>query len=200
MKSTVILASQSPRRLELLSRMNFEVEVLPAHIDEKFDSRGNPTQIAMQLAQAKAEACFIKYHDREIIHQVPLLSADTLVIIGGEIIGKPENRSHARKLLKKLSGKIHSVITAYAIFDGKKKSEPVVRAVKSQVEMANISEASLDWYLAHDEAYDKAGAYAVQGLSAFFVKSISGSYTNVMGLPLAEVVHDLVTIFGMQLK
>jgi septum formation protein len=200
MNSTLILASQSPRRLELLSRMNFEVHVLPAHIDERIKSHVNPTQIAKELAMAKAEASLAKYCDREIIHQVPLLSADTLVIIGGEIIGKPENQAHARELLQKLSGKTHLVITAYAIFDGKKRQGPVVRAVKSQVEMTDISEKSMDWYLAHDEAYDKAGAYAVQGLSAFFVKSIAGSYTNVMGLPLAEVVGDLISIFGMELR
>jgi septum formation protein len=200
MKSSLVLASQSPRRLELLSRMNFEVHVLPSHIEEKFDSRVNPTKIAKELAMAKADACLTQYCDREIINQVPLLSADTLVIIGGEIIGKPENRDHARFLLQKLSGKTHSVITAYVIFDRLRKVGPVVRAVKSQVEMTDISEKCMDWYLAHDEAYDKAGAYAVQGLSAFFVKSITGSYTNVMGLPLSEVVEDLVTLFGMELR
>ncbi len=199
MKTTLILASESPRRFDLLRHLNFDVHVLPAHIDERIDPQVSPLQAAKDIALAKGKACLAKYADDELLNRVPVLSADTIVVIEGEVLGKPKDKSHAKELLQKLSGKTHLVITAYSIIKGGLETNPVLRAVQSEVSMAHISEAAMDWYLSKEEPYDKAGAYAIQGMGAIFIKSIAGSYTNVMGLPLCEVVNDLISMFGMDL-
>jgi septum formation protein len=199
MKTSLILASASPRRAELLRRMNFDVHILPADIDESDYSHEDPLKLAKEIAEAKGRACLTKYDSHGLIHDVPILSADTLVVIGREILGKPKNRGHAEELWRKLNGGTHRVITAYHIFESGAKEKSVLRAVESKVCMAEISQPAIDWYLDKNEAYDKAGAYAIQGIGAFMVQSIFGSYTNVMGLPLAEVVDDLTSIFGLSL-
>jgi septum formation protein len=121
------------------------------------------------------------------------MGADTIVIINGEILGKPRTHDEAKKMLSKLSGRVHTVFTGFTV--ARKNAHILIRdAIESSVRFREISEDEMVWYVRSEEPYDKAGGYAVQGMGAFFIKEICGSYTNVMGLPLCEVVDVLKSI------
>jgi len=187
----VILASASPRRRELLERVGLRLSVRAADINET----PAPGEVAgvyvKRMAREKAEAALSVGATREEAAAVPLLSADTTVIIQGTILGKPMDADDARAMLLRLAGRRHEVTTAYRIhFAGR----DVERAVTTTVAIRLLEPREVDAYIACEEWKGKAGAYAVQGVAALFVTELRGSLTNVVGLPLAEVVADLRAI------
>lgn len=160
-------------------------EVIPSTIDESTVSMGEPIGYARMLAETKAGEIAEKFPEAWVI------GADTIVVIGENILGKPASTGDARTMLKQLSGQTHQVMTGYAICNRSKKylfSETVV----TDVEFKRLAEAEIDWYVQSGEPFDKAGAYAIQGIGTFLVKRINGSYTNVVGLPVCEVVEKLL--------
>jgi septum formation protein len=179
-----ILASTSPRRKELLRSVGLKFKTIPAHVNEDYVKGESPRQHVRRLAQEKALLISRKHP------QAWVLGADTIVVIDGLILGKPKNRTQAKEMLKKLSGREHKVFTSFTVTQAASK---VIHSdvVQSTVKFKEINTAELDWYIACDEPYDKAGGYAVQGKGAYFIKSIRGSYTNVIGLPLGEVLETL---------
>lgn len=177
----LVLASGSPRRLELLSAFGFSIKVIKSDADETVDPSLSPQQVVVSLALQKGNAVA-----KITGTQTPLLSADTIVVLDNEIINKPADRDDAIKMLTKLSGRTHTVFTGVALFF---KDSVDTFFVKSDVTFKKLSEIEISDYCNTDEPYDKAGAYAVQGIGAFMVKSISGSYSNVIGLPVSEVIE-----------
>jgi septum formation protein len=184
MFKTIILASQSPRRVALLKQMGIDCTVMPADIDESVFDGESPSDYVLRLAKQKALVVAAKMHDKQLpALNLPILAADTTVALGNEILGKPENTADAFNMLKQLSGSTHQVHTAIAVmFNGKLET-----ALNStQVEMMLLSDAMISEYIASGEHKDKAGSYAIQGLAGCWIKKITGSYTGVMGLPLHE--------------
>jgi len=181
---TIVLASASPRRKELLEMLGLELFIVPSEIDEAFRPGEQPREHAVRLSLEKA---------RQVSEDYPgnwVLGADTIVVVDGEVLGKPSGREEARAMLLKLSGREHLVITAFALAC-KRAGIEISEAVESRVTFNELGEDELQWYLDTGEPFDKAGAYAVQGRGAAFIKGICGSHTNVIGLPLSEVVEAL---------
>ena len=178
----LILASASPRRSELLRAAGIQFDVLPADIDESALPGESAEHHVRRLAEAKACAVLPRAGGR------PVLSADTVVVVAGEILGKPADEADARRILRLLSGRSHEVITGVCLRrhegeGGRQTSEVAV----TTVEFAPLNDAEIAWYVASGEPRDKAGAYAIQGLASRFVTRIDGSYSNVVGLPVAVV-------------
>ena len=184
MSPSFILASASPRRRELLKSMGFDFTVIPSGVDEKFLEGESVNEHVLRLSREKALAIA----DRN--PEAWVLGADTVVIIDTEVLGKPGSKEEAREMLMRLSGKKHKVLTGFSVV---RTSVNVVKSdlVESSVFFKEVSSDELEWYIDTEEPYDKAGGYAVQGKAASFVKEIRGSHTNVIGLPLSEVVAAL---------
>ncbi len=191
----IILASGSPRRLELLSAFGFPIKVIKPEIEETVDPALLPEELVVSLALKKGQSV-AKLTGTEN----PLLSADTIVVLDKKIINKPENRKDAVNMISTLSGRTHTVFTGVSVFY-KDIIDPFF--VKSEVTFKKLSENEISDYCDTTEPYDKAGAYAVQGVGSFMVKRINGSYSNVIGLPVSEVVEHfqkLGIIKGLKLK
>lgn len=187
----LILASVSPRRAELLRAAGFEFDVLASDISETMDVEETPDGFLRRVAQEKGEAVSARADGR------PILAADTIVMIDGQVLGKPADVGDARRMLRLLSGREHTVMTAvYLSWQGSGTAVRQTRIERTLVEFAPLTDAEVDWYVASGEAMDKAGAYAVQGLASRFVTRITGSYSNVVGLPVA-VVYQLCTNAGI---
>lgn len=182
--SKLILASSSPRRIELLKLMGLDFEVIPSCIHEQLLQGEIPEQHVRRLSAAKAHAIADLHRDAWII------GADTIVVLKDEILGKPTSSADARRMLMKLSGHEHIVFTGFTIIHARDHIH-VSEVVASSVFFNDLSEDEVNWYVGTEEPYDKAGGYAIQGTGAFFIKGLSGSYTNVIGLPLCEVVDSL---------
>jgi septum formation protein len=180
----LILASASPRRIELLTLLGLAFEVIPSGIDEGFQRGETPREHALRLSEEKALSVARRHPDSWV------LGADTIVIIDREVLGKPGSPADAREMLEKLSGREHEVFTGFSIA-GRGARVLCRQVVESTVLFREIAADEMLWYIGSEEPYDKAGAYAVQGKGAFFIREIRGSYTNVMGLPLCEVVDAL---------
>jgi len=179
-----ILASASPRRFELLSLLGLRFEVMPSHVDEAFMQGEKPREHVLRLSEEKTRKAAAIHTDAWV------MGADTIVTINGEVLGKPRTPDEAKEMLGKLSGHVHTVFTGFTVV--RRSADICVRdAVESSVRFRKISDDEMAWYIRSEEPYDKAGGYAVQGMGAFFIKEIQGSYTNVMGLPLCEVVDML---------
>ena len=178
----LILASSSPRRAELLTAAGIPFEVVKVDVDESVLRLEPPGDHVRRLAREKAEAALAFYPDRLV------LGADTIVLVGGEIMGKPADRDQAIRMLRLLSGREHEVMTGVALVSRRK---TVVEAARTRVWMNPMSEAEIADYVASGEPLDKAGAYAIQGLGARFIDRIQGSYSNVVGLPVALVYRLL---------
>jgi septum formation protein len=180
--SSLILASGSPRRRDLLSRLELSFATVPAEIAESPLPGESPRELAERLAREKAEAVAAR------IGRTPrrvVLGSDTIVVIGEEVLGKPRDPEHAVALLRKLTGRTHLVMTGIAVVEsdtGRTRS----RVVESRVTLRSADEVELRDYVASGESLDKAGAYAVQGTGRRFITGIEGSETNVIGLPLEE--------------
>ncbi|MCP5028072.1 MAG: septum formation inhibitor Maf [Actinomycetia bacterium] len=186
----LVLASGSPRRRDLLAGAGIQPRIRPADIDETPLPGEAPSIYVERLAREKAEAFA---HPGEVV-----LAADTTVTVDGEILGKPDDLDHARTMLQSLSGRTHHTMTGVAIHqtdDGRTESVVAV----TEVTFVELTDADLDWYLTSDECLDKAGAYAIQGSAACLVESISGSVSNVVGLPLAETMN-LAHRLGLDLR
>ncbi|HEY8240560.1 MAG TPA: Maf family protein [Kiritimatiellia bacterium] len=174
---TIILASASPRRRELLAELRLPFEVVPADIDERPWPNEAPASYALRNAGEKARAVFSKSGGT-------VIGADTIVVCDGLILEKPADTAHAREMLKLLSGRWHEVITGLCVISDDRES---ARAVRTEVRFKELSLFDIDLYIANGEPMDKAGAYAIQGGAGEFVAEIKGSYSNVVGFPLDEV-------------
>jgi septum formation protein len=179
-----ILASASPRRGELLKLMGLDFDILPANIDETFRPGETPREHVLRLAEEKALAVALSHPDAWV------LGADTIVVVAGEILGKPGSLKEAATMLEKLSGREHDVFTGFSIVR-QDRGVRVREVVGSSVLFREIDDDEMAWYTGTAEPYDKAGAYAVQGMGGCFIREIRGSCTNVVGLPLCEVVDAL---------
>jgi septum formation protein len=187
----LILASGSPRRIELLKMLGCKFEIVPSKIEEKISPRLSPIENVKRLSCLKALDVASKISDGIVI------AADTDVVLNGKILGKPKNKKEAREMLKKLSGKEHQVITGLAVVDAKSKrilQDIVITVVKFRKFDKNLIEK----YIASGEPLDKAGAYGIQGKGALLVESIKGDYFNVVGLPL-NALNQLLEKFGINL-
>ncbi len=180
----LVLASASPRRSELLSRLGLVFDIAASNLEEQGDGP-DPAESAMEWARQKAVASARKLGKGECFY----LGADTIVVIDGLIIGKPGSPGEAADLLRALSGRWHRVVSGYCI-SRPARGDEVARSVSSKVKIKELEQAEIEAYVSTGEPLDKAGAYAVQGTGAFMVERIEGSYTNVIGLPLSEVTDD----------
>ena len=174
----LILASGSPRRLELLRQIGLEPRVAVSRGEEEKNDV-TPEQLVRTNALNKGREVRERLGDR-----VPILAADTVVALDGEILGKPRDRAEAARMLRKLSGRTHRVLTGMALFF---QGQVRTHVETTKVEFSPLSEKDIAWYIATGEPLDKAGAYGIQGKAALFIPSIQGSYTNVVGLPLAPL-------------
>jgi septum formation protein len=187
----LILASGSPRRRELLAAMGWSFLVLPVELDESPFPGEDAAAYVGRLALAKARAAA-----ELAASEAPgalVLGADTVVALECELFGKPKDPVDARRMLRRLSGRRHQVLTGVALLDGEREWLEVARTT---VEIAPLSEQEIELYVATGEPLDKAGAYAVQGRGALFVSALEGNYSNVVGLPLPVVYRLLLAAGG----
>jgi septum formation protein len=182
---SLILASKSPRRKLLLEQAGLNFSVVVSQFRESSLAWSEPVRYTRDLARAKAEEVAGRFPDSWVI------GADTIVISDGELLEKPVSVDDARRMLTRLNGAVHEVYTGFAVIH-QGKAHIHVDAVRSEVEFKPLSAAEIEWYVHTDEPYDKAGAYAIQGLGSFLVKAVKGSYTNVVGLPVCEVMDYLL--------
>ncbi|TWJ13921.1 Maf family nucleotide pyrophosphatase [Geobacter argillaceus] len=187
MATEIVLASASPRRAELLESAGIRFVVVPGHIDETPFPNELPAAHVLRLAGEKARDVAGRETGRFFI------GADTVVVCDGEIMGKPRDDGDAVRMLRKLSGVAHEVITGFAVLD-RGQGTAVSRAVTTRVFFKPLADAEIAAYVETGCPLDKAGAYAIQGGAAYMVERIDGSYTNVVGLPLCEVVGALRTL------
>lgn len=181
----LILASKSPRRRYLLQQAGLSFEVIPSQLDESTVPKSSPEIYVKTLAQGKAADISRRYPKSWVI------GADTIVQIGGDILGKPISKRDARHMIARLSGQTHQVYTGFAILCEAAHAS-YAETVKTDVQFKDLTQKEIEWYIQTDEPFDKAGAYAIQGLGTFLVKQIHGSYTNVVGLPVCEVIEFLI--------
>jgi septum formation protein len=181
----LILASNSPRRRDLLTQAGLTFTVIPSEVDEHKVTMSDPNVFVRTLAETKAINIAQKHPSSWVI------GADTIVVIENQILGKPDSANAARDMLKRLSGNIHQVFTGYCVCC-KRKARLFTDVVKTEVCFKSLSDKEIEWYLQTGEPFDKAGGYGIQGIGSVLVKSIKGSYTNVVGLPVCEVVDVLI--------
>lgn len=181
----LILASESPRRKYLLKQAGLIFKVVPSTFDEHSVELSSPHDYVLTLSRYKADDVADLHPSKWII------AADTVVFVNDRVLGKPASTSAARKMLHQLSGRTHQVFTGYTICSrAMQRSHSSV--VCTDVTFKKLSKDEIEWYIQTDEPFDKAGAYAIQGLGTFLVKKINGSYTNVVGLPVCEVIEYLI--------
>jgi septum formation protein len=185
MANRLVLASSSPRRYELLKQMGLDFDVIPSRIEEGGLLPGeSPREHVLRLSEAKARDVGMHYPEAWVI------GADTIVFVDGRVLGKPKHREEAMEMLRQLSGKEHTVLSGFSVHHigrGERGQE----AVQTSVKVRPLTEAEITWYVGTGEPFDKAGAYAIQGIGSFMVESIRGSYTNVVGLPVCELIQML---------
>jgi len=184
-KPDLILASSSPRRKDLLQGLGVQFSSIPADVEESHLNGESPEEHVSRLALAKA---------RKVAESRPgiwVLGADTIVVIDGRILGKPEDEAEAKAMLRTLAGRTHEVFTGYALINSAFAGKETVQYVRSSVFIRDLSEREIEDYVSTREPMDKAGAYAIQGIGSGIVQSVVGSYTNVVGLPLCEVARDM---------
>jgi septum formation protein len=197
----IFLASRSPRRRELLAQIGVKYEVLPFREGLRQDAdtlehpypAEHPDDYVRRIARLKAEAGWRRVLQRRGLHRLPVLAADTTVALGNEILGKPEGKADALRMLRLLSGATHRVLTAVAVAS---EGRLELRVSESRVSFGVLEERRIEAYVATGEPYDKAGAYGIQGRAGAFASRLEGSYTGVMGLPLFETA-ELLREFGV---
>lgn len=179
---SIILASKSPRRQELIRRITDDVEVIVSEVDETIPDNVTPEQAPRYLAITKATAV-AEHHRNELV-----IGADTVVILNGQLMGKPKDKDDAVRMLSALSGKVHTVITGCCITCGDR-----IRAFseETKVEFYPLSDEEIEEYIATGDPFDKAGSYGIQGKGSLFVKGIEGDFFNVMGLPVGRLNREL---------
>jgi septum formation protein len=187
----LVLASNSPRRIAILRQISIPFEAVGSMVEEALFKGMQPTEFACQAALRKAESVRRLHKDRWI------LSADTIVVMNNTVFGKPKDIQECRKMLLHLSGKHHKVITGFCIVDPEGETAHT-EAVVTKVKIKQLTESEIEAYIKTREPFGKAGSYAIQGIGSFMIEHISGSYTNVVGLPVCEVVAVLVTNGGLR--
>ncbi|MBT3603897.1 MAG: septum formation protein Maf [Candidatus Latescibacteria bacterium] len=185
----LILASASPRRAELLSRLGFPFQTMPSGASEELDASLPPTQHVLEIAARKTQAIAGQVQNAIVI------GADSVISFKNTILEKPRDATHAVEMLTHLSGQTHQVLTGL-VLTNTETSKTLQDVVITQVTMRNLTEEDIHRYVATGDPLDKAGAYAAQGLSAIFIDSISGCFYNVVGLPLTKLWAMLETICG----
>ncbi len=197
--SRIILASQSPRRKELLEQIGLEFEICPAKGEEVI-TKSIPEEVVMELSKQKAEevaslvASFGEQNkDITTPADILVIGADTVVAYDGQILGKPKNEADAKRMLTMLSGNTHSVFTGVTLvlMDKSGKAGELVFYEKTDVVMHPMSEKEIEHYIATGEPMDKAGAYGIQGKCAIYIEKIEGDYNNVVGLPITRIYQEL---------
>jgi septum formation protein len=181
---SVILASSSPRRFELLKMIGLNFKVRPSHVKEIYQDHLTPLEYTQQNARNKGEAIAEKYRDHIV------LSADTIVVLNNQIIQKPKDEKDAREILEKLSGKTHQVITSFGIMQ-KNAGKVLLDHEITEVQFRKLSRDELHAYINTGEPFDKAGGYGAQGAGALLIKHVNGCFYNVVGLPLQKFFLDL---------
>lgn len=179
---SIVLASRSPRRSELLSQLGVALEIIPADIDESPFDREDPVSYVERLAREKARAVHQRRNDAVV------LAADTTIDIDGRILGQPLDEDDMRRMLRELSGRTHRVHTGVAVIDAAGERAVVVTSL---VTFHPLTDVTLEWYIATGEPWGKAGSYAIQGLGGTLVASTRGSMSNVIGLPLRQTAELL---------
>lgn len=188
----IYLASQSPRRRELLQQIGVRFRVLAPDVNEAPLPRETPEDYVLRIARIKAEVAWMRVCERRM-NPLPVLAADTAVILGRHILGKPATDAAARAMLQALSGRSHRVLTSVAVaYENRLK----LATSETRVKFRRLSADEIAHYVASGEPHDKAGGYGIQGLAATFIARIEGSYSGVMGLPLFETARLLKT-FGI---
>jgi nucleoside triphosphate pyrophosphatase len=173
-----ILASSSPRRRELLTSIGLDFDVVPSHTPEEHQPGEAPEEYVARLSRDKANAIATKHRSQWVI------AADTTVLLGDQLLEKPADKADAVRMLSLIAGQTHIVYTGVTLQNLDRQYRET-RVAESEVRILPLSPSDVEWYVATGEPLDKAGAYAVQGIGAMFIESIHGSYTNVVGLPLA---------------
>lgn len=181
MTKTLILASQSPRRQQLLKQVNIPFEIQATHVDESQITTEDPVQKVKQLAALKGNSLTLQETD-------VVLAADTVVAYQGRIFEKPTSKTEASDMISAFSGNKHDVYTGVMI---RSKEKETLFASRAQVEFWPLTKDEIDWYVQTDDPYDKSGGYGIQSLGAIFVKQIIGDYYTIVGLPLSRVVREL---------
>ena len=184
MNNRVILGSKSPRRSEMLRQLGFDFDVIPSRVKENLVQKETPQEHVIRLAEAKALDVGSRYPDRWII------AADTIVCIDEYILGKPKNAEEILEMLNLLSGQEHFVLTGFSVHHLEKRKGDY-QAVQTVVRVKTLTPVEMKWYVNTGEPFDKAGGYAIQGIGSFMIESIRGSYSNVVGLPLCELIQML---------
>ena len=189
-KRKIVLASQSPRRRELLAGLISDFEIITDNSEEVVEPELLPEEVVKKLAMQKARNVSQKADDNAII-----IAADTVVFIDGTILGKPADEDEAAAMLRKLSGRVHHVCTGIAVIDNKT-GKAVSDIQRTAVSFKHLSDGEIDRYIATGETMDKAGAYGIQELGALFVEGIKGDYFNVVGLPVCKLAQILKREFN----
>ena len=187
----IVLASASPRRRELLEQIGLQFEVEPTDYDEETTSASEPHEMARELSLGKARTAAQKHRD------VLIIAADTFVVLGDRILGKPHTNGEAREMLRALNGQTHSVITGFTVLDTET-GKVLSKSVETRVCMRRSTLKEIESYVRTKEPLDKAGGYAIQGRGAVLVERIEGDYSNVVGLPLSALAESLKE-FGVNL-
>lgn len=187
LKEKIILASKSPRRAEILRAVGWEFEAAAANIDETRMASEDALSYVERLAQTKAETVAKKTSGPGLV-----LGADTVVVIGAEILGQPRDDEDARRMLKLLSGKWHEVLTGLALVWKGDPAKTLIDHETTRVRFCQMSADEIDWYVATGEPSDKAGAYAIQGRGALFIEEVQGDYFNIVGLPV-RLLYELIS-------
>lgn len=180
----IVLASASPRRKKLLEQIGLRFEICASSFNEENVHALAPHDLVEELSLGKALNVAQKYKDAIIV------AADTIISFKGEILGKPETEENARQMLRHLSGSAHSIITGFTILDTKT-GKNISKSVETKVYIKKLADEEIDVYIKTGESLDKAGAYGIQEKGAIIVEKIEGDYSNVVGLPLFELVREL---------
>jgi septum formation protein len=202
MKTQIILASTSPRRIDLMKQIGLRCVVQSPDADETPRKGESPARLVARLSREKALSVARKTNSPKDGNTL-IIAADTIVVdpSGKKILGKPRNVAEARKMLKMLAGKTHTVLTGYCVYEIEAHQvyrHHLVRVVRSRVSMRSLTPKQIAAYVATGEPMDKAGAYAAQGLGMGLVEKINGSYANVVGLPVSQLLIDLENHFGVK--
>ena len=186
-----ILASQSPRRKELLSRVVSDFDVCVSHVEEVVPAGLQPQEVVMHLAKIKAEAVARELRLEQPAQRFAVIGADTVVALDHQIMGKPKDRADCVRMISALSGREHAVYTGVAVVVDDRTESFYERTA---VRFLQLSDEEINWYASLDEPYDKAGAYGIQGYGSLLVEGICGDYFNVMGLPVASLRRRLLSM------
>lgn len=192
----LILGSASPRRGELLANFGLEFSVRLPAIEESRRPGESPRDYVRRNAEEKAAAVLAEAHVGE--QKALVLSADTIVVLGSDVLEKPASADEARTMLERLSGREHEVITAFCLASSKEGQNLIVKDVSTKVEFVSLTSREIDFYIASGEPFDKAGGYGIQGIGGLWVRRIEGSYSNVVGLPLAEVGEAITQLVNSE--